>query len=359
MSDRSATAQLYSARPEFAIDGEDSPDLAEGLLALAVHEDVSGLFSCEAVFGNWGTHSGAVEFLYFDRQVFDFGRELTITMGSGDRSAQVFQGRVSGLEGRFPQQRPPELLVMAEDRFQDLRMVRRTRSFENVTLDDLVSEITSDHGLQSDVDVDSPTFLTIAQVNQSDLAFLRERARAVDAEIWMDGDTLHAQARRRRRTAEVTLTYGQSLHECAFNADLTHQRTKLLVSGWDVSSREGIDEEADKSVLGAELEGLSGAELLESAFGAREDRLVHCVPQSTTEARSLAETEFKRLARSFVSGRAVAEGDARIRAGAKVTLRGLGPLFDGAFYVTDARHTFDATYGYRTHFSAERPWMGR
>jgi uncharacterized protein len=357
MSDLGGTSLLYSARPTLVVDGTEDEALMQGLLNLVVEEDVEGLFRCEATFGNWGTHQGAVDFLYFDRQTLDFGRGLRIEMGSGEGAAQVFEGRISGIEGRFPQQRPPELLVLAEDRFQDLRMNRRTRSFEDVTFEDVVSRIAADHGLRADVALDSTTYTVLAQVNQSDLAFLRERARAVDAELWMDGDTVHAEARTARATDEATLTYGQSLHEVVVTADLAGQRTELTVSGWDVAAKEGLAETADDSALGGESEGATGASILRASFGARPERIVHTAPRTADEARTLAETHFRRIARTFVRGQAIAEGDGRVRAGSQVTLRGLGDMFDGAYYVTLARHEFDSTFGYRTHFCCERPWL--
>src|SRR5258705_8493580 len=42
----------------------------------------------------------------------------------------LFEGRIMALEGQFPEGRQPQLVVLAEDRFQDLRMTRRTRTFK-------------------------------------------------------------------------------------------------------------------------------------------------------------------------------------------------------------------------------------
>ena len=42
-----------------------------------------------------------------------------------------------------------------------------------------------------------PTYKTLAQVNQSDLAFMRERARSIDAELWMDGSKISREVARR------------------------------------------------------------------------------------------------------------------------------------------------------------------
>ena len=60
-------------------------------------------------------------------------------------------------------------------------MARRTRSFEDVTDADVMQQVASDNGLQAEIDAPGPSHRSLAQLNQSDLAFLRERARAVDA----------------------------------------------------------------------------------------------------------------------------------------------------------------------------------
>jgi hypothetical protein len=48
----------------------------------------------------------------------------------------------------------------------------------------------------------------------------------------------------------------------------------------------------------------------------------------------------------------------RLRVGATVELSGLGPFFDGPYYVTLARHTFDLRSGYQTSYEAERAGIG-
>ncbi|HNU03283.1 MAG TPA: hypothetical protein PKL67_03950, partial [Anaerolineae bacterium] len=229
-------SQFYASRPTIKIDGRDQRELSEGLLqSLLIEETTLGLFRCEARLANWGAHADRADFLLFDGQIVDFGKGIEIELGPPGGTRRVFKGRITGLEAQFPKERPPELTVLAEDRFQDLRMERRTRTFEDSTDADAMRAIISQHGLTADIDVDGPTHRVLTQVNQSDLAFLRERAAAVDAELWLDDRTLHIQARARRNAGSVTLTYGAGLLEFTVLADLAHQRSAVRVSGWDVA----------------------------------------------------------------------------------------------------------------------------
>lgn len=352
----SATGGLRGARPTLTLDGRDMATLAEGLLSMRIEETADGLFHCELAIGNWGPSGQGVDFLYFDRRTLDFGKTLQI----GFDGEAVFRGRITGLEGQFPEGAPPYLTVLAEDRLQDLRMTRRTRTFADSSDKDVFERIAGEHGLTPDVSLSGPKHKVLAQLNQSDLAFMRERARSLDAELWVNGTKLSVRAHGDRNAGTVSLSYGNELHEFVALADLAHQRTGVDVTGWDVAAKRALKEHADDSVLGAELKGgTSGPSVLSKALGARKETVVDAVPTTSTEARARAEAILKRRARRFVTGHGVAEPNARLRAGAYAKLSGLGSLFTGEYYVVSVRHVFHGLHGLRTEFAAERPGLGK
>lgn len=362
MPDAGVKTGVVAARPSFTVDGEVRDDLAQDLLGLRVEETTDGLYSCEATFANWGPLGGGeVGFVHFERETFNFGMDLAIDALAGDERKTVFEGRVTGLESQVPHAQAPSLVVLAEDRLQDLRITRRTRTFEDASDEDVAKQIARDHSLQTDLDVDGPTHDVLAQVNQSDLAFLRDRARAIDTEVWIEGETLRMQERSRRDAGDLTLTYGEGLRSVNVRADLAHQQTDFTVSGWDVQAKESIEETADKGALQGELNGgRSGAATLKETLGTRTQQMVHTTPLTTDEARAIAKASFRQHARRFVEARGVAEGDGRLRVGAQVKLVGVGERFEGGRYtLTEVRHTFSPEDGYRTHFTAQRPYLER
>jgi uncharacterized protein len=360
MPDSGGAPGIYSSRPKLTLDGREEPSLGQQLLELFVEETTEGLYRCEATFVNWGPKDGSVNFLYFGRDVLEFGKSLKIEMGAGDAAGVLFEGRVTGIEGRFAGSRPPEILILAEDRLQDLRMTRRTRTFENVSDAEVVRQVAGSYGLGTDVDFSGPTHQVVAQLNQSDLAFVRERARGAGAEVWVEGDTMKAKPRTARSGGELTLTYGDGLHELSIMADLAHQATGLTVAGWNVSGKRAVSHRATDTAVGPELNGgEAGAAVLQATLGARNQQVVHDHVVNEEEARALADAHFRASARRFVEGHGLAEGDARIRVGAEIDLREVGPLFAGKYFVTSVRHTFDETHGFRSTFTVERPTLGR
>ena len=354
-----ASLPLASGRPSVVVEGQLASDLAAALQALEIRERIDGLAQAQLAFGNWGTRDGSPGYTLFGRDRLEFGKKIEIKLGD----ATLFSGRLMALQGRYPKAGLGEaqLVVQLEDKLQDLRMKRRTRGFDQASLSDAAQRIASDHGLTASVEVDAPTLPLLAQVNQSDLAFLRELARRAEAEVWLDGDTLHLAARKRRGGEPLTLDLGGKLMAFDVRADLALQRTELSVAGWSVADKQAIKESAQAgNLLGSETsDGEGGAALLQAKLGERTDMVAHLQPGSADEARSLAEAWLRQINRRFVVGHGTAQPDARLRCGATVDLQGLGPLFNGKYSLAEVTHRFDMAEGLRTEFVAERPWIGR
>lgn len=350
-----SSSAFVAALPVVNVAGEDKPELSAQLLELSVREDTLGLYRCEAEFGNWGVVDGRIGFRYFDRALLEFGKAFTVKL---DERA-LFEGRVMGLQATYPEGAPPRIRVLADDRLQDLRMTRRTRTFTDVSDADAMRTIASDHSLTAEIDASGPTHKVLAQVNQSDLAFIRERAHAIDAEVWVEGTKLKVKKRAARDAGTVDLTWQSQLRSFEVTADLAGQRTAVTVSGWDVSGKEAIKAESTSSAISSELNGdTSGVSILEG-IAARKENLAHPVPATSNEGQAAADAFFRASARRFVTGRGVAETSAGLRVGSRVDLKELGPLFSGKYTVTAVRHRFDTQHGVRTEFEVERPGIGR
>jgi phage protein D len=170
---------------------------------------------------------------------------------------------------------------------------------------------------------------------------------------------VHVQARARRSTGSVKLTYGAGLLEFSVLADLAHQRSTVKVSGWDVAGKEVIDVQAGESAVASELAGRrSGGAVLGQALAERDERVGMDTPLSQEEAQALADARYRRRARRFLTGAGVADGNPQIQVGGALDVRGTGKPFEGEYYVTLARHTFDLASGYRTTFHVQRPGIG-
>jgi phage protein D len=243
-------------------------------------------------------------------------------------------------------------------------MTRRTRTFADSSTADIAQQIAQDHGLTPEIDLDGPTRKVTAQLNTSDLAFLRGLARSDDGEVWLDGTTLHVTRRPDRSQSTnggeaIKLTYGSNMLSFTVGADLAHQVSELAVTGWSVADKDAVNESADAAALGAELGSLTGGSaILADTLGERKERVVRTMPLASDDARALAKAGYLEKARRFVCGTATTGGTSAARVGGTASCAGLGSLFDGDYVITRVRHAFDLSQGYRTHLGLERPGIG-
>lgn len=275
----------FVSTPVLTVSGTAKPDVAANLIAMTVEETIVGMYSCEIRLGNFGFDNGAPGYVYLHRDVLDFGTPIAVTVGPPAGSRQIFAGKISALQADYPAGEQAQLLIFAEDGLQDLRLTRRTRTFEDMSTEDIATQIASEHGLTAATYLDGPTRKVSAQLNQSDLAFLRSLARRDDAELWLDGTSINLLRRPDRAGTAINLTYGAELLSFSVRADLADQCSTLGVTGWDVSAKDAISETADSSALGSELAtgDTAGASVLATAFAPRTEYLVRTAPWPVTK----------------------------------------------------------------------------
>jgi phage protein D len=310
----------------------------------------------------FGPRSGESDetLLYLDRSDLEFGKEIEVSIGPADAAQTVFKGRISAIEAEFAETREPEVVIYAEDRLMDLRMTRRMKTYENVSDAQIAQQIATEHGLSAQADAQGPTYDVVQQFNTSDLAFLRERAALIQAEVWVDGTTLHFQSRSGRQAGQLTLVQGNDLVHVQVRADLAHQRTSVGVCGYDASAREQIYEEAAGDAVQSEASsGETGPAVLQRVLGRRASYRVLEAPLIVEEARQFARAEMLRRARQFVVAAGSTTGTPAMTVGSRLRLERIGGPFEGdGYYVTHVCHTYDLQSGYRTQFEAQRASVG-
>jgi phage protein D len=352
------TELLENPEPMFWVDHQRVATLTRDALELAVEEELGGLKRLELMVAGQPTSAEGdddASLLYLDGTL-DFGRTIAVSVGSGARARTVFEGAVSALGSAFEEGEGARIQVLAEDKAMQLRMTRRSKTYQHKTDAQIAEEIAREHQLRADVAAEGPTHDYVQQWNQSDLAFLRDRAARIQADVWVRGDTLFFKTRDRRTGSLVTLVRGNELMSVSVSADLAHQRTAIKVSGWSAPDSDRIERQADGRAVRAEVSGgRTGPEVLEQAFGARPSQRVRDVPLVAGEAEAWSKAELLRRARGFVTARGTTNGTPDLEVGSRVTLERVGRPFEGGeYFVTRVRHTWNRRTGFRTHFEAER-----
>jgi phage protein D len=352
------TDLFLSKAPIFKVAGNVAGELARDVSRLEISEATDGLKTMVLRLVGEGPKDNAAEEeqLYLDGQTVDFGKDIEVSMGPSDNARIVFKGAISAIEACFTEGGDPHVTVFAEDKLMSLRMKRRMKTWENVTDADIASAIASDNGLTADTAATGPTYKVVQQWNQSDLAFLRERARLIQAEVWFEADKLCFKTRGNRTAPALTLVQGRDLIDVRVRADLAHQRTKVVSSGFDASARDVISEASGSDAIDAEISGgRTGPSVLSHAFGDRVSYRVRETPLASGEATAWARADMLRRSRGFVTAIGTTDGTADMVVGSRLNLDRVGGPFNGdGYYVVQLTHTYDLTNGFRTHFEAQR-----
>jgi phage protein D len=350
---------LFGAKaPVFKVDGRVTGELARDVSMLEVEEATDGLKTMILRLIAEGPKDNAAEEqqLYLDGQIVDFGKQIEVSIGPTEDARIIFKGPISAVEAIFSEGAEPHLAVYAEDKLMDLRMTRRMKTWENMSDADIANSIAAANGLDADTAARKPTYKVVQQWNQSDLAFLRERARLIQAEVWFENDKLCFKTRGNRKATSISLVQGRDLIGVQLRADLAHQRTKVKTSGFDASTRDKIDEEAGADAIQGETSGgRTGPAILQQAFGERVSYRVRENPLVSGEANAWAKAEMLRRCRGFVTVMGTTDGTPDMVVGSKLTLDRVGTPFNGdGYYVVRVCHIYDLTNGHRTHFEAQR-----
>jgi phage protein D len=349
---------VYSAIPTIQVEGQLNAMISDQLLSMEMRECETGMSSMELRFSNFGARDGGLADLVFeDGKVLQLGTALKVYAGDVNSPTEIFRGKVTAIEGRFPRNAPPELVVLSEDALQDARMRRRSKTWDVSSLGDIVNEIASGLSLTPSVNGLDFAIGIEQQFNESDLHFLRRLLARYDADLQIVADELHASPRGQVQRNALQLDMNSQLREVRILSDLAHQVTAITATGWDYLQGQRISVTSQSTDFG-QGSGQTGTDWLRKVLSARSEQLGQFSNLNQPEAQYLVDAEFTQRTRRFSVAHGIAEGNPNLRVGSWLTLTGLGPRFSNTYYTTSAMHCFDVEKGYETQFTAECAYLG-
>src|SRR5436190_18380423 len=135
---------VYTAAPTVRINGQEYPKVTELMLALEMTEQEGGMSALELRVSNIASlDDNSSDFAFEDDKILKLGAQIAIYGGDRNAPQEIFRGKITGLEAEFPDSAPPELVVLAEDVFQQARMARRTKLWQNSSIADIARSVAS------------------------------------------------------------------------------------------------------------------------------------------------------------------------------------------------------------------------
>jgi phage protein D/phage baseplate assembly protein gpV len=290
---------------------------------------------------------------WIDDKRLEPGKRIKVSAeGPESKTAHpLFDGEIIELEPEFVVG-AQNLTIRAFDVLHRLSRGRRVRSFLNMTDGDVLNKIASEAGMTAKAEHASIVYPYLFQNNETDLEFLRVRARAAGSVLFAEGRTIRFEPPKSEGEA-IEMQWGANLQEFRPRMTTINQVSSVTVRGWDPKTRKEIIGEAKHGDGIPQVgETRKPADVVQSAFNREApmlsaDRPVRTQAEADQMARALAGSHSSR----FIEAEGVCIGEARIVAGTSVKLKALGDRFSGTYLVTSCRHVYSAPEGYQTHFS--------
>ena len=328
-----------------------SPTAEASILAVEVAEDIDapGMFTLE--LENWDFLTQTVQ--WSDDEQFAPGNDVTIKLGYGNRTKPIIVGEITGLEPEFTADQAPRLVVRGHDFSHRLMRGTKTRSFTKMRDSDIVAQVARAAKLTVQASRTPEPLDYVLQRNQTDLAFIRDRAARIGYEALVDGTTLFFRPLRPQGSAVLTLGRGDLL-EFFPRLSTLGQVNEVVVRSWDAEQKKpavvGKASDRDVTAMGS----TRGTETAQQEFGKTTYAVIDQGAATPKEAQAIAQGQLNRMALDYITGEGACQGTPQLRAGQTIQINGLGKRFSGAYYVTATTHRYDPEDGYRTEFSVRR-----
>jgi uncharacterized protein involved in type VI secretion and phage assembly len=277
------------------------------------------------------------------------GDEIDIALGELDAAAPsaVFTGEVVTFEPEFTTS-AATIAVRAYDKSHRLHRNRRSATFQDMTLADVVKKVVGENGLQTGTIDSTPTVHPFLQQSmESDLDFINRLAALENCEFGFSEGKAFLQTRRNGGGAVPTLEWRKNVKSFKPRMSAAQQHDKVKVTSYDPVSRAAVVGEA--TTPGQLPRAAQEVRDKASAFGASELLVSDRVANTADEARTIAQSTLDKLAGGSFEAEGTMDGNPAVKAGGKLKLQGFG-RFDGEHDLTSVTHVYG--HGdFRTRFA--------
>ncbi|WP_410649771.1 VgrG-related protein [Amycolatopsis sp. cmx-4-54] len=301
-----------------------------------------------------------------DKGKFAVGAEIKLKVQTSDPEGpqELLSGEVTAVAidldriGTFTE-------VRGYDHAHRLFRGRRVAVYPGMTVADVVTKVTRRAGLKAGkIDrvpgVGGRPHTQFSQDNVSDWEFLSRLAESVGAQIAVRGGALDFSLAEKPSAAPATtakahtdplvLEAHRTLVSLRASVTAAEQVPEVEARGWDIETKKAVVAVEKPKNAGTEVEGVDPVALAKK-FASPKYVSADTPRRTQAEAKAAAIALSERLGGACTELDGVAKGNPKLRAGAAVTLTGVGKPFAGKYTLTSTRHLFNAEVGYTTEFA--------
>ncbi|MCB0896389.1 MAG: VgrG-related protein [Nocardioidaceae bacterium] len=291
------------------------------------------------------------------------GSAVRVSVSTSDSQAPVplMTGEVTALQSEFDSG-GVFVVLRGYDAAHRLFRGRRTEAYTQMTASDIAVKVAQRAGLpQGEVTSTTTVYEHVPQAGTSDWDLMQRLAADVGFEVTVRegkfgfAPPTSASGAPPPGGAEaknpLVLKLGADLLRFRAVVTSADQVKEVEVRGWDTATKQPLTATRPATTTSVVLPDARPADLA-AAFGEAARYVSTDVPHRTqAEVDVAASALAEAVSGVFAEFEGVARGNPEVRAGAAITVDGLGSPFDGKYTVTTSRHRLDPSSGYTTSFS--------
>jgi len=334
--------------PTVRLDGAQLPPEAQrDLIAIRVDHDLDAIGMLTLELRNWD--AATQRHTWSDSPLLAIGTGIEVWLGGYRPGApSAFLGEVTGIEPVWEPDSSPTVTVRAYDFLHRLTRASVTRTFVDATDSDIAGRLAREAGLRARVTATGTRHRHVLQSNQTDLEFLRSRARRHGFEVFVRDRELHFREPAVGAPVTGVLRVGDEIEHFAAWLSAAGRAGRATVRAWDPRAKQAVVGSQDSAVLPAMGGATGGQRQADTVFGRATVTTADVPVRTRREADELALGRLRTSALTYVEAEAEGGGAlASVRAGTTVGVQGAGTRFSGTYYVARVEHTF--AYDNRFH----------
>jgi phage protein D len=344
-------AEEKSLVPEvqIKIDGSEiAKDIANKLMKVKISSSVDGMDIAKVSFHEQ-------EQSLQDESIFTMGKSITIGIGYKQKFEELFNGDIIRIDYKFQAQNVASLELVCFDKLFKMSRIKHQRAFLKMKDSAIAQQMASEAGLQTDVESTSETYDYIFQNNQSNLDFLRMRAKRIGYEVAAcEGKLVFKKARFSKQDKSVELKWGENLIEFNAKIDSTEVLEEIIVTSWDPLTKKEVEGKAkagDEAKV-ASPSTMGTSEVKSKIKDSAKNYKIDIPNLKASEAKNLAKAELTRRSMEYLSADGTTIGNPKIKAAKIITIKEVGKKLSGDYYITSCEHIYTKK-GYKTIFEAK------
>lgn len=326
--------------PGFKIFSEGNQVSAEyQVLSIVVTKEVNRISTAIIAFRDGSP--AQEDFPISNSDEFVPGKAIDIQAGYHGEEEIIFKGIVVKNNLRARKNKPSVFEVVCSDMAVKMTVGRKNKYFYDSTDSDIINEIASAVGIQTDVEDTAVSHQSMVQYYATDWDFIVSRAEANGKLVFTDDNTLVVKKADLSATPELSLLYGGNIIAFESEMDSRDQFAGVKASSWDKANQKTVEIESE--TFAGDLPGNIDPETLAEVIGLDSFKLDHGGSITDAELQAWADAQNQKSKISKIKGRIHIQGFSGVKPGQMVEIGGMGDRYNGNAFVSAVRHEINAS----------------